>query len=100
MTQPNLIQDFLNDLQKRVAGDLRADAYNRMLYSTDASIYQVMPYGVLIPRTVEDVQVAVELAARYQVPILPRTSGSSLNGQAINEALIIDMTRHLHRCVQ
>ena len=76
MTQPHAIQDCLNDLQKRVAGDLRTDVYSRMLYSTDASIYQVMPYGVLIPETMEDVHAAVELAAQYRVPILPRTAGS------------------------
>ncbi len=91
----NAIQDFLNDLQKKVIGDLRTDCYSRVLYSTDASLYQVMPYGVLIPKTVEDVQAAVELAAKHRVPILPRGGGSSLAGQAVNEALIIDMTRHL-----
>ena len=100
MTQPHAIQDCLNDLQKRVAGDLRTDVYSRMLYSTDASIYQVMPYGVLIPETMEDVHAAVELAAQYRVPILPRTAGSSLAGQAVNEALVIDMSRHLDQILQ
>ena len=52
------VQDFLNELSKRVAGDLRQDQYSRMLYSTDASIYQVMPHAVLIPRTIEDVHAA------------------------------------------
>ncbi|MBN1991468.1 MAG: FAD-binding protein [Anaerolineae bacterium] len=89
------IADFLHDLQKRITGNLRADEYSRILYSTDASIYQVMPHGVLIPKTVADVQAAVELAAQYQVPLLPRAAGSSLAGQAVNEALIIDLTRHL-----
>ncbi|MEM7330693.1 MAG: FAD-linked oxidase C-terminal domain-containing protein, partial [Chloroflexota bacterium] len=73
---------------------------NRILYSTDASLYQVMPYGVLLPRTMEDVQAAVELAAKYKVPILPRAGGSSLAGQATNEALIIDFTKHLNRVVE
>jgi hypothetical protein len=66
----------------------------RVANSTDASIYQVMPYGVLIPKTMEDVQAAVELAAQYRLPILPRTAGSSMAGQAVNEALVIDMSRH------
>ncbi|MEW5986779.1 MAG: FAD-linked oxidase C-terminal domain-containing protein [Chloroflexota bacterium] len=94
------IPDFLHELQKRVAGELRADDYSRVLYSTDASIYQIMPLAVLIPRTAEDVQAAVELAHHYQVPILPRTAGSSLAGQAVNEALVIDMSRHLDQVVE
>ncbi len=93
MEHSSAVQDLFGDLQKRIAGDLRTDDYTRILYSTDASIYQVLPYGVLIPRTVEDVHAAVELAAQYRVPILPRTAGSSLAGQAVNEALVIDMTR-------
>lgn len=92
---PAALPDFLAALRKRVAGAVRTDAYSRVLYSTDASIYQVMPHGVLIPKSVEDVQAAVELAARYQIPLLPRTGGSSLAGQAVGEALVIDMSRHL-----
>ncbi|UCC88203.1 MAG: FAD-binding oxidoreductase, partial [Anaerolineales bacterium] len=72
MTQTHALQDYLNDLQKRVRGDLHTDIYSRLLYSTDASIYQVMPYGVFFPQTMEDVHAAVELAALYRVPILPR----------------------------
>ena len=87
--------DFLADLAPRVAGELRTDTYSRLLYSTDASIYQVMPHAVFIPHNVEDVQAAVTLAAERAIPIVPRTAGSSLAGQAIGEALIIDFSRHL-----
>lgn len=95
MPDMQAVQEFLHELQPRVSGELRADQYSRMLYSTDASIYQQMPLAVLIPRTVDDVQAAVELAARHRVPVLPRASGSSLAGQAVNEALVIDTTRWL-----
>ena len=97
MTQ---LYDFLAELRRHIAGELRTDEYNRMLYSTDASIYQVKPHGVLIPKTAADVHAAVELSAKYQVPILPRTAGSSLAGQAVNEALIIDFTRHLDQILE
>ena len=89
------VADCLNDIQKQVDGELRSDTTSRTLYSTDASIYQLVPYGVLIPRTMDDVQAAVETAARYRMPLLPRTAGSSLAGQAVNEALVVDFTRHL-----
>jgi FAD/FMN-containing dehydrogenase len=94
------LTDFLGELEPKVSGDLQTDDYSRILYSTDASIYQVKPYGVLIPKTVEDVHTAVALAAQYKVPLLPRTAGSSLAGQAVNEALVIDFTRHLDQVLE
>ncbi|MCA2003026.1 MAG: FAD-dependent oxidoreductase, partial [Chloroflexi bacterium] len=90
-----LSADFLHELQKRFSGDLRFDAASRVLYSTDASMYQIEPLGVAVPKTQDDLHAAVELAAKYKVPILPRGSGSSLGGQAIGEALILDCSRHL-----
>ncbi len=94
------LADFWGALKKAVNGRLQTDAVSRTLYSADASIYQVMPHAVLIPQTIEDVQAAVELAAQYQMPLLPRTAGTSLAGQAVNEALVIDFTRHLDRMLE
>lgn len=94
------IQAFMADLQTQVNGEVRTDSYSKILYSTDASIYQVEPHGVLIPETIEDVQAAVELAAQRHIPILPRAGGSSLAGQTVNEALVIDMTKYLDQIVE
>lgn len=94
------VPDFLNELGQRTRGELRTDAYSRILYSTDASIYQVEPYGVLIPQVLDDVQAAVELAAKNQVALLPRTGGSSLAGQAVNQALVMDFSRHLNQILE
>ncbi len=87
--------DFIAELRKHFLGDIRLDLGSRILYSTDASIYQIEPLGVILPRTQDDLQAAVELAVKHRVPILPRGSGSSLAGQAIGEALIIDCSRWL-----
>lgn len=92
--------DFIHELKKRFAGDVRLDAASRALYSTDASIYQIEPLGVAVPKTQEDLHAAVELAAKYRVPILPRGAGSSLAGQAIGEALILDCSRWLDSIVE
>jgi FAD/FMN-containing dehydrogenase/Fe-S oxidoreductase len=100
MPESAAVRDCLAEIDRRVSGELRTDSYSRVLYSTDASIYQAEPFGVLIPRTVEDVHAAVEIAAVHGVPLLPRASGSSLAGQAVNEALVIDMTRHLDRVLE
>ncbi len=100
MNTPSSLPDFLADLRKQVNGALRTDTYSKILYSTDASIYQVIPHGVLIPEHVEHVHAAVELAAKYEIPLLPRTAGSSLAGQAVNEAVVIDFSRHLNEIVE
>ncbi len=91
---------FFDELRPHVAGDLRADLTARTLYSTDASLYQVMPLGVLIPKHADDIQAAVELAAKHKLPVLPRAGGSSLAGQAVNAALVIDTSRHLDQVLE
>ncbi len=93
-------QDFSHELKKHFTGDLRLDSASKILYSTDASIYQIEPLGVGIPKTQEDLHAAVEIAAKYKIPILPRGAGSSLGGQAIGAALILDCSRYLDSIVE
>ena len=96
----SLNPDFVNELSKGFKGSIRLDHASRILYSTDASIYQIEPLGIVIPKTQEDLIASVELAAKYKIPILPRGSGSSLAGQAIGEALILDCSRWLDKVVE
>jgi len=90
---------FAAACRREVAGELRTDKLSRVLYSTDASLYQLLPHAVLIPRTADDVAAAVALAAAHGIPVLARAAGTSLAGQAVNEALVIDFTRHLDRII-
>lgn len=99
MTPPNL-NNFLHELKQSVSGEVRADELSRVLYSSDASIYQVKPYAVLIPRSVDDIQAAVQLAAKHRIPLLPRGGGTSMAGQTVNEALVIDTTPYLNRILE
>jgi FAD/FMN-containing dehydrogenase/Fe-S oxidoreductase len=92
--------DYINELQKDFQGEVRTDLASRILYSTDASIYQMEPLGVVIPRTQEDLHTAVELAAKHALPILPRGAGTSLAGQAIGDALILDCSRWLDSALE
>ncbi|MXX96764.1 MAG: FAD-binding protein [Rhodothermaceae bacterium] len=94
------LTDFLRALKRESQGEIRTDEYSRVLYSTDASIYSVMPHGVFFPASRDDVQMAVTLAAKFGIPILPRTGGSSLAGQAVSEAVVMDFTRHLNRILE
>ena len=96
----SLPPDFLDELRKRFNGDIRDDSASRTLYSTDASIYQIEPLGVASPKTQEDLHAAVELAAKHKIPILPRGSGTSLAGQAVGQALILDCSRWLNKIVE
>ncbi len=96
----SLNPDFIDELRKHFTGDIRLDPGSRVLYSTDASIYEIEPLGIVLPRTQDDLLFAVELAAKYRIPILPRGSGSSLAGQAIGEALILDCSRWLDQIVE
>ena len=90
-------QELVHELEQRIEGEVRFDGYSRMLYSTDASQYQIQPLGVVIPRTADDVQAAVEIAARHRVPLLPRGGGSSLAGQCVGPGLVIDTTKYMDR---
>ena len=87
-------------LKQELQGDVLFDDFNRGRYSTDASIYQLMPIGVVIPASDRDVEIAVQIAVEEGVPVLPRGAGTSQNGQAIGEALLIDSTRYLNQVVE
>ena len=91
---------LMQDLQKRIVGEVRFDAASRMQYSTDASIYQIEPLGVVIPRRPEDVIATVEVACQHGVPVLPRGGGTGLAGQTIGRAIIIDMSNYMHRVLE
>ncbi|HZD39664.1 MAG TPA: FAD-binding oxidoreductase, partial [Terriglobales bacterium] len=83
------------ELKKRVEGDLRFDRYSRLLYSTDASIYQIEPVGVVMPRHKADVQAVLEVANRLGLAVLPRGGGTSLAGQAVGHALVLDFSKYM-----
>jgi FAD/FMN-containing dehydrogenase/Fe-S oxidoreductase len=89
-------QALYDALAPRIDGDLRIDEMTRALYATDASMYAMEPIAVLIPKHAGDVQTALEVAAEQNVPVLPRGGGSSLAGQGVNAALVIDFTKHLN----
>src|SRR5687767_7067197 len=91
-------------LARRLRAELDAevlfDAASRGRYSTDASIYQVEPVGVVVPRTEGAARTAIAIAAEAGVPILPRGAGSSQCGQAVGAALVIDHTKYLNRLIE
>ncbi|MGA1301276.1 MAG: FAD-binding oxidoreductase, partial [Burkholderiaceae bacterium] len=84
-------------LRKEVRGDVLFDAASRGRYATDASIYQRMPLGVVVPETSLDLRLALEVARDAGVPVLSRGGGTSQCGQTVGEAVVIDTSRHLRK---
>jgi len=95
-----VVNDLENALRRVVRGSVRFDAGSRLLYSTDASMYQVEPLGVVIPRHADDVRAAVQVAREQQVALLPRGGGTSLTGQTVNRALVVDFTQHMNQVLE
>ena len=81
-------------------GEVRFDRYSRALYSTDASLYQMQPIGVVIPKHQQDVITTVQIAAERDVPILPRGGGTSLAGQSVGEAVVLDMSKYMNALLE
>ena len=80
-------------LQSDVRGEVRFDAMSRRLYATDASLYAVMPRGVVVPLDREDMEAAVRILLENKTPILMRGGGTSLAGQTVNDAVVVDTPR-------
>lgn len=81
-------------------GEVRFDRYSKALYSTDASLYQMQPIGVVIPKHRQDVITTVQIAAERDVPILPRGGGTSLAGQSVGEAIVLDMSKYMNALLE
>lgn len=82
----------LRDLASLVRGEVRPGRHDRMLYSTDASLYQVEPLAVVIPAGIDDIDAVVGYCGRNALPLLPRGGGTSLAGQCTNRAVVIDLS--------
>ncbi|SIT45099.1 Fe-S protein, similar to lactate dehydrogenase [Paraburkholderia piptadeniae] len=88
-----------NRLRKELRGDVLFDAASRGRYSTDASIYQITPIGVVVPRDQDDLRVALDIARSEHVPLLARGAGSSQCGQTVGEALVVDTSKWLNQVI-
>ena len=88
--------DLSRIFASRVQGDVLFDNFSRARYANDASFYQMMPLGILSPKSEDDIRAAIDIATDQGIPILARGGGSSQCGQTVNEALVIDNTQHFN----
>jgi len=88
------------DLRKRLKGTVRFDDFARAAYSTDASIYQVVPLGVVFPEDEEDIGNLVDVCRKHRASITPRGGGTSLAGQACGHGVHVDVSKHMDRILE
>ncbi len=86
-------------LRRETRGEVLFDRFSRGRYSTDASVYQIEPLGVVVPKAREDVAAALQIARDEGVPVLPRGGGTSQCGQTVARALVIDCSKYMHKVV-
>src|SRR5262249_61988579 len=92
----NKYAEIAAQLKKDVEGDVYFDRTSRLLYWTDASMYQIEPIGVVVPRHKGDVQAVIEIANRFNVPVLPRGGGTSRSGATGGPALCVRFFKCMH----
>src|SRR6185295_19974786 len=95
MTAAQLLPGLERRLKAEITGEVMFDRFSRGRYATDASHYQMMPLGVVIPRTVAEAERTLALAREEGISVLPRGGGTSQSGQTVNESLVIDCSKYL-----
>ncbi|MGH7598816.1 MAG: FAD-binding oxidoreductase, partial [bacterium] len=88
------------ELRRKIKGEVYFDEVTRYLYSTDASLYEIQPVGVVVARDKDDAVQAIRTAAKYGVSILPRGGGTSLAGQAVGNSLVVDCSKFMNRILE
>src|SRR5689334_22465998 len=99
-SQAGDVEGLRTTLRTSIAGEVRFDRLSRALYSTDASVYQIVPCGVILPRNEADVVATVQACARHRVPLTARGGGTSQAGQSIGPGVLLDCSKYLNRVLE
>lgn len=99
MQEPTGTLTLVHEL-KNIKGDVLSDEYSLGMYATDASFYQIKPLVVVIPLDEDDVRAAVKVAHTHKLKILPRGAGTSLAGQTVGEAIVIDFSKYMNKILE
>ncbi len=97
---PKDFQIFLDELNTITTSEIKTDDLSLGLYATDASLYQLQPLAVAIPSNENDLIKIIQIANKYNIPVMPRGSATSLAGQTTNQALIIDFTKYFDKILE
>ena len=94
------LSELALDLKNNIEGEVFFDDIHKSLYATDSSPYEIQPYGVVIPKTIEDVSYVVKIAKNNKIPILARGGGTSLAGQTVAKAIVIDFSKYFTKILE
>ena len=86
-------------LAREITGDVFFDSFNRGRYATDASFYQIMPAGVVVPRSIDEALRALSICRDAGRIVTPRGGGTSQCGQTVNDGIVVDFSKHLNRLI-
>lgn len=98
--QDSHLEHIANELKWKLQGEVRFDTRAKALYATDASLYEIKPLGVVLPKNRNDVKQVVAVANTYKLPLLPRGGGTSLAGQAVGQAIILDFSKYMDKVLE
>ena len=90
---------LIKKFENQIAGEIKCDIGTRILFSTDASIYQMLPLGVVFPRNMDDISNVINIAKHEGISVVPRGGGTSLAGQTVNDGLVIDMSKFMNKLI-
>ena len=94
--QRGKMKNVVNALEREIEGEVRFDRASRVFYSTDASLYQIEPLGVVLPRSRRDIIAVHQVAETFGVPLIPRGGGTGLAGQSVGRAVIMDLSKYMN----
>lgn len=92
--------DLYTQLKKNILGDVHTNAMARRLYSVDASIYEVEPLAVVVPKSIADIKAAIQIAREAQVPIVPRGAATGIAGGCLSSGIVIDTSKYMNRILE
>ena len=99
-SSPERELSFFDRLRRNFSGEILTDIFSRGRYSTDASHYQIVPQGIVLPKSAEDLQAVVATAREEGVPLLPRGGGTSQSGQTVGDAIVIDFSKYMRNTIE
>jgi FAD/FMN-containing dehydrogenase/Fe-S oxidoreductase len=94
------LKALFEKLVTEITGDILTDDYSLGMYATDASIYQIKPIAIVLPKNKQDVEIAIAMANRHKITILPRGAGTSLAGQTVGESMILDFSKYMNTILE
>ncbi len=91
---------FFQEIKEKTHAEVHSDVIHRKIYSVDASIYEIEPLGIAIPKSVEDLIMLLKIAFKYQIPVIPRGAATGITGGCIGKGLIIDTSKYLNKILE